>query len=61
MPRKGLDSMNGYQLFVVVLYILNITVSFLKDGEKKNDRYSFGGSIVNAIIMYFVLKGGGFF
>lgn len=49
------------QWAVIVIYLLSLGISLAKHGEVKVKRESFWSDLVSAIIMFLLLKFGGFF
>lgn len=42
--------MNGWFITISVIYILNIGINLAKNGEKKDENYSFVTALIGALI-----------
>lgn len=49
------------QITIIVLYALSLGVNLANHGEKREGKYNFWSSLIVCILLFTLLKSGGFF
>jgi len=49
------------QIIIIALYTMSLGIHLAKHGEEKTGKYNFWSSLLSAIIIFALLKAGGFF
>ncbi len=49
------------QITIIVLYALSLGVNLANHGKKRGDKYNFWSSLIVCILLFMLLKSGGFF
>lgn len=49
------------QIIITALYMVSIGINLARDGEPREGKYSFLGSLIGSSIMLFLLWKGGFY
>lgn len=59
--ERRVREMRVPQMIIIVLYGLNLGINLSKHGEVRNDKYNFWSSLLAFVIVFAVLRWGGFF
>ena len=49
------------QVLIIVIYVLSLGIALAKDGQHREDKYSFGSSFLMTAIIFALLYWGKFF